>query len=158
MRGEFKNSFSTMNSLSKFSSNFTSSFNCNEIEHYQVNHNNDNSQILETLILGNLEIYEDKLKILVIGDKKSGKTSFIDSIVNLDKNEKNLEIFENLKYIPTESIDIRKSMIKISSKIIKLEMFDTNKTISNSNVFNCKFIFKSKHIIKLHMQLLLFAK
>lgn len=78
-----------------------------------VKSTNENS--LESLILQNLELYEDVLKIMVIGEKYSGKSCLISRLISSPVHS----------YFPTKYLEIHSRLLKVGGKCIKLELFDT---------------------------------
>lgn len=67
------------------------------------------------------------MKLLLIGDVKSGKTSFINSFFNQHNNS----------YEHTSCLEIKKNRFTISStKDIQFEFFDTNTLILNSDIIS----------------------
>ncbi len=78
-----------------------------------VKSTNENS--LESLILQNLELYEDVLKIMVIGEKYSGKSYLISKLISSPVHS----------YFPTKNLEIHSRLLKVGGKCIKLELFDT---------------------------------
>ena len=67
------------------------------------------------------------MKLLLIGDVKSGKTSFINSFFNQQNNS----------YEHTSCLEIKKNRFSISSsKEIRFEFFDSNTLILNSDIIS----------------------
>ena len=67
------------------------------------------------------------MKLLLIGDVKSGKTSFINSFFNQSSNS----------YEHTSCLEIKKSRYSLSStKDIQFEFFDTNTLILNNDIIS----------------------
>jgi hypothetical protein len=78
-----------------------------------VKSTNENS--LESLIMQNLELYEDVIKVMVIGAKHSGKSCLISRLMSSTIH----------CYFPTKNLEIRSRLLKVGGKYIKLELFDT---------------------------------
>lgn len=74
---------------------------------------NENS--LESLVMQNLELYEEVLKIMVIGEKCTGKSLFISKLMSTPIHS----------YVPTKNLEIQSTVLKVGSKYVKLELFDT---------------------------------
>ncbi len=73
------------------------------------------------------------VKILIIGDKQVGKSFFANKFLKKEVDEK--------EYNPTDSLEISKSMIYLVNKCVKLEVYDTNKQILESQLFKSKYLF-----------------
>ena len=106
----------------------------------------ENSQI-EAIVSQNFINFEHIFKLIVIGDKAVGKTLFVDRFVS-DRNPKKQE---NKSYVPTEwylikkliyinSLEIKKTFLKILGINSKIELWDTNLSITNSPIINSKQI------------------
>lgn len=54
----------------------------------------------ENIITKNVNVFEDTLKILLIGDKMTGKTSFIKQVQNLNSLSDSKDLF-SMSYLPT---------------------------------------------------------
>lgn len=67
------------------------------------------------------------IKILIIGDKQVGKSFFVNKFLKKEINSRD--------YIPTDSLEISKSIIYLVNKSVKLEIYDTNKQILESQLF-----------------------
>jgi len=70
------------------------------------------------------------IKILIIGDKQVGKSFFVNKFLKKEIKQK--------EYIPTDSLEISKSNIYLVNKCVKLEVYDTNKQILDSQLFKSK--------------------
>ena len=69
------------------------------------------SNTLEKIICQNLEVTDEKIKIMVIGDKHVGKSLLISKFMN------NFKVLKNLTYSPTERyLKIFKSVLKLKIK------------------------------------------
>jgi len=75
--------------------------------------------IMESFLLQNLEIYDEVLKIMVLGDNSTGKSLLISTLLNKPKT----------KYIPTTNLEIHHRVFKHFGKFVKLKLFDTNANI-----------------------------
>lgn len=71
------------------------------------------------------------IKILIIGDKQVGKSYFVNKFLKKEGNQK--------EYVPTDSLEISKSIIYLVNKCVKLEVYDTNKQILDSQLFKSIF-------------------
>lgn len=83
----------------------------------------------------NIVPYTELLKIIVLGDDKSGKTSFIKS---LTQHKSNSNLYEH-----TLSLEILKTLVSFKNKNIQIEFFDTNDKILNSNILNVYYQFSN---------------
>lgn len=81
----------------------------------------------------NIIPYNELLKIIVLGDNQSGKTSFINRIISDEQPA--------FKYEHTLSLEILKTLITYKNRKLKIEFFDTNEKILNSNILNVYYEF-----------------
>ena len=98
-----------------------------------------NDSNFKTLILQNLEIFEDVIKIMVMGDKHIGKTFLISKLLSLGKNS----------HIPTQNLEIYNKIHEIYGKCVKLEFFDTCAKIMNDSLIKSILILLIKVYYKL---------
>lgn len=117
----FKNSNSINNVLEKeISSAISTAFNSAVVE--------ETSQYLYQ----NVQNFDFSLKFLMSGDKAVGKTTFLNKISKNDYSKTAL---------PTSSLDIKKAFFQVQEKNVKIEFFDTNVTILNSNMAKSKLFY-----------------
>ena len=92
----------------------------------------------ESILYKNIDFCDEIIKILVIGDKMVGKSTLIRQI-DLHNNLNLNDIKEyDTDYYPTLSMDIHKICINLNNRKIRVEMFDTNKKINMSPIFQSK--------------------
>lgn len=89
--------------------------------------------INDPILAQNILKAQATLKILVIGDERVGKSLFVNKFLN----KKTQNDHEN--YVHTDSLEISKNLIHLVNKTVKLEIYDTNRVILESQLF------KSKH-------------
>ena len=88
----------------------------------------DSDKNLKKFYLENFENFQEKLKIVVIGKKKSGKTFFIENFFENYNNKENKNSFFNKNcYEPTISLEFKNKIFKN----VKIEFIDTNENIIN---------------------------
>jgi GTPase SAR1 family protein len=87
----------------------------------------------DNFIMQNLKCFDEKIKLIVIGDEKVGKTLFLNKIGIYD-NFKRKNNFNINEYNPTDCLEINKSYVIADKKLIKIESFDTNVKIINSKI------------------------
>ena len=87
----------------------------------------DTSTEISKFYSQNIINYDDKIKIIVIGKAKTGKSLLISKLI--DKNST-----VSCEYAPTTGLDIRKTNISIDGLNVKLEVMDTNESIVNSKI------------------------
>ena len=78
----------------------------------------------KNIILNNVKNYDKTVKIMLIGNKKVGKTFFLSKILN-NCNDYN-------KYIHTEYLNIKSINCEINNINCKLEFWDSNEDFINS--------------------------
>jgi hypothetical protein len=93
--------------------------------------NSSNSKI-ENLILQNLSMTDETIKLIIIGDKGVGKTILTKKLCSDDIG--NLK-----KYNPTQSLEIKRFVFNTLNKIIRVELWDTNLSILNSPIIKTYF-------------------
>ena len=91
----------------------------------------------------NIINYDEKIKIIIIGKAKSGKSLFIKQFSN-DNNNSNFNF--NI-YNPTISLEFKKTLININDINIKIEFIDTNDNIISSNIIQTYFKISNGFII-----------
>ena len=84
----------------------------------------------------NLINYNKVIKIMIIGQKKSGKTLFLNKLLNIENKNNINEIFE-----------IKSKVIKINEDNIKLEIWDCNEEFLNSPLINVYYKIANGFII-----------
>ncbi len=119
-KNEEKNTINNSNGLSSISTNFTNTIPCSTVK---------NS--FENIISQNLIVSDELIKLILVGDKSVGKTLFINKIMQDNDN--------NISYIPTASLDIKRHLLNISDKYIRIELWDTNCNILNSGLIHTYF-------------------
>ena len=95
-------------------------------------YNSLNSILTDPILSKNIECVDDTIKFIIIGDQHVGKSFLINKLLN-DKTAKG-------NYQHTNSFVIKKKNIKLLGKRIKLELFDTNVSIINSDICKSKYI------------------
>lgn len=78
-----------------------------------------------SVLANNIDITDETLKLMMIGDEKAGKTYFIQKLLNYRMKE----------YTHTKSLEIYKKQIKLLGNYVRLELWDTNLSIIHSNLF-----------------------
>ena len=94
----------------------------------------------DNFIMQNLKCFDEKVKIVVIGDEKVGKTLFLNKIGIYDNFKKKTNFNIN-EYNPTDCLEICKNYVIVDKKLIKMESFDTNVKIINSNIIETYYNF-----------------
>jgi len=80
-----------------------------------------NESNFEALILQNLELYEDVIKIMIISEKTNDKAVLIAKLLSQHKPQ----------MIPTKNLEIYCKHVSIFNKHIKLELYDTCEKVLN---------------------------
>ncbi len=95
--------------------------------------NSHKSSILNDPILSkNINIIDEVMKFMIIGDVEVGKSYFIDKCINSNSGKK--------PYVPTSSFGIKKKNIRLLDKHIQIEFWDTNSEILNSEISKGRYI------------------
>jgi hypothetical protein len=124
----------TFSNLESLNINFDliKSLDYNSLSSESTSHYSFNSIFINPLFKNNLDIVDDVMKLMVIGETRVGKTLFISKFfeeegVNSNPNGNDINSKESLsEYIHTNSLEIKKKMVKLLGKNICLEMWDTN--------------------------------
>ena len=123
----------TFNSIDNFNFDFdlinNSNKNNQKCYYSNVSTNDTNDRNIESIIMQNLEIYDEVIKVMVIGDKCVGKSLLISKLLSQGK----------MNYFPTKNLEIYNKLCKIIGKFVKLELFDTcpstlNDSLMKSNI------------------------
>ena len=77
----------------------------------------------------NVSIYDEMVKLLVIGEKNVGKSTLIKRITEEENDE----------VTPTTSFEIKKCIKSINDRKVKIELWDTNENIINSPLIQTYF-------------------
>jgi hypothetical protein len=91
----------------------------------------------------NIINYDEKLKIIIIGKAKSGKSFFIKQFSKDDNNNN----FNFNIYNPTISLEFKNTLININNLNIKIEFIDTNDNIISSNIIQTYYKISNGFII-----------
>ena len=86
---------------------------------------------MQSILLQNLEIYEDVIKVMVLGDKCTGKSLLVSKLLNKGKQN----------YVPTKSLEINHRIFKLFGKFVKIELFDTCSNILTDSLIKSKIFF-----------------
>jgi len=86
--------------------------------------------INDPILSQNILQAQSTLKIFMVGEEKVGKTLFVNKLSNKKRTPE--------QYIPTDSLEISKNFIYLVNKSVKLEIYDTNKQILESQLFLSK--------------------
>ena len=90
-----------------------------------------------SLINENFYAFDKIIKIMIMGSKGSGKTSFLSSILNKLNNCN----YDNILHSkPTLSLEIRKKICKFNNSLINLELWDSNEQILLSPVIKSNYL------------------
>lgn len=111
-----------------FSSNSVENLDLNLLNNSNLNLSDvsTNDSNFESLILQNLELFEDVIKIMVVGEKNTGKSSLISQLLSHQKSH----------YFPTKYLEIQSKIHMILGKLIKIEFFDTCTKILNDPIIS----------------------
>lgn len=121
----------TENAIRPFSFNSIDNFSFEKLSNVSTN-DGGNDLLMPSFLLQNLEIFEDVLKVIVLGDKCSGKSLLITKLLNKAK----------LNYIPTTSLEIHNKIVKLFDRVVKVEIFDTSANILSDNLIKSKIVYK----------------
>ena len=105
----------------------------NSLSNEVTSSNSFNSILINPLFKCNLNIVDDVMKLIVIGDDKVGKTLFINRFFD-EENSNNSNNQHPIEYTHTKSLEIKKKTVKLFGKNICLEMWDTNTEIMANEI------------------------
>jgi hypothetical protein len=129
--GFFPKCSRAVETIRPFSLNSIDNFSFEKLSNVSTNDCGD-EMIMQSFLLQNLEIFEDVLKVMVLGDKCSGKSLLISKLLNKGKNN----------YFPTTSLEIHNKIVKLFGKFVKIELFDTSANILSDSLIKSKYPFK----------------
>ena len=92
-------------------------------EENQTDDDEHHEQRHRSFIEQNVTSFDEIIKLIVIGQKKVGKTTFINKLTG--STEMNS---------PTQSLEIKKAIKQIDNRKVKIELWDTNENIINSSL------------------------
>lgn len=87
---------------------------------------NDSISFRRSFLSQNVSICDELIKLIIIGQRKVGKTLFIQQLSN--------EILPSYEYTPTSSLEITKTVKTICHQKVKIELWDTCDYIINSDI------------------------
>jgi hypothetical protein len=128
----------TIDTDSHFSSSLIKTFNNISYDDYNEQHSLRNSFLCQ-----NISDFDEIIKLIIIGQKKVGKTLFIKKMIS-NKTSFNYNLNE---YNPTFSLEIIKTIKTISNQKIKFELWDTCETILNSDIIKTYYKISNGFII-----------
>ena len=88
----------------------------------------DDIEIDENFINQNVITYDDSIKLIVLGEKKVGKSLLVQKLISKEES--------NHEYKTTNALDIKKTIIDSNNKKIKLAVIDTSSSMLNSEMIN----------------------
>ena len=91
----------------------------------------------------NIINFNEKVKIIIIGKAKSGKSLFIEKFSN-NKKDDNINLGN---YNPTISLEYKNTFVNINNSNIKIEFIDTNDNVISSNLIQTYFKICNGYII-----------
>lgn len=91
-------------------------------EENQTDDDDHNEHRRRSFIEQNVTSFDEIIKLIVLGQSKVGKSTFINRITGESDSS------------PTESLEIKKVIKQIDNKKVKLELWDTNENIINSSL------------------------
>jgi len=83
------------------------------------------------MISQNVEVADNKIKLMVLGDKRVGKSLFINRFLGKDSALH--------YYYPTESLEVKYHTMNVLGKIVKFEIWDTNVNVLSSSIIKTYF-------------------
>lgn len=100
---------------------------------YSTRYNSLSSILNNPILSQNVNLVDDVMKLIILGEPQVGKTLFIETTINESKYN------SKLNYVHTNSLEIKKKLINLLGKKIKLELWDTNSQIIDSEIFQGKY-------------------
>ena len=96
-----------------------------------------------SFISQNITTFDEVIKLIIIGEKKAGKSTFINNIMKNNNNIKNY-------YSPTTSLEINKVIKTISGQQVQIELWDTCETILNSVIIKTYYRISNGFVVIIH--------
>lgn len=105
----------------------------------------DEIEIDENFINQNVITYDDSIKLIVLGEKRVGKSLLVQKLISKENYD--------YEYKPTTALDIRKIILDINNKKIKLEMIDTSSSMLNSDIIKTYYQLANGFVIVSDIQM-----
>ena len=105
----------------------------------------DEIEIDENFINQNVITYDDSIKLIVLGEKRVGKSLLVHKLISKEKYD--------YEYKPTTALDIKKTILDINNKKIKLEMIDTSSSMLNSDIIKTYYQLANGFVIVSDIQM-----
>ena len=105
----------------------------------------DEIEIDENFINQNVITYDDSIKLIVLGEKRVGKSLLVQKLISKGNYD--------YEYKPTTALDIKKTILDINNKKIKLEMIDTSSSMLNSDIIKTYYQLANGFVIVSDIQM-----
>ena len=105
----------------------------------------DEIEIDENFINQNVITYDDCIKLIVLGEKRVGKSLLVQKLISKENYD--------YEYKPTTALDIKKTILDINNKKIKLEMIDTSSSMLNSDIIKTYYQLANGFVIVSDIQM-----
>ena len=105
----------------------------------------DEIEIDENFINQNVITYDDSIKLIVLGEKRVGKSLLVQKLISKENYD--------YEYKPTTALDIKKTILDINNKKIKLEMIDTSSSMLNSDIIKTYYQLANGFVIVSDIQM-----
>lgn len=105
----------------------------------------DEIEIDENFINQNVITYDDSIKLIVLGEKRVGKSLLVQKLISKENYD--------YEYKPTTALDIKKTILDINTKKIKLEMIDTSSSMLNSDIIKTYYQLANGFVIVSDIQM-----
>ena len=105
----------------------------------------DEIEIDENFINQNVITYDDSIKLIVLGEKRVGKSLLVQKLISKENYY--------YEYKPTTALDIKKTILDINNKKIKLEMIDTSSSMLNSDIIKTYYQLANGFVIVSDIQM-----
>ena len=105
----------------------------------------DEIEIDENFINQNVITYDDSIKLIVLGEKRVGKSLLVQKLISKENYD--------YEYKPTTALDIKKTILDINNKKIKLEMIDTSSSMLNSDIIKTYYQLANGFVIVTDIQM-----
>lgn len=104
----------------------------------ETTYNSYKSVLCDPIVSKNINVIDDVLKLMFIGDQTVGKSFMIQKLIE-ERSENGSDLnLNNYPYFPTTSLEIKKKKINMLGKNVCLELWDTNTHIANSEIVHGK--------------------
>jgi len=100
------------------------------VSSFLENCSTQSSSSFHQIISQNVEVVDNKIKLMALGDKGVGKSLFVDKFISKDAV---------LSYLPTENMEVKHHTMNLLGKLVKFDLWDTCVNVLSSPIIKTYF-------------------